>query len=86
MKRTLVIALLFLGILVIGPLIMWYQSKHDSKSVFYEETTVTVDSVWFEERSIIEDPYQFIKTSDGNVHVCSRPKYHVGDTIIYKLK
>jgi len=86
MKNKLILALIFLLILIIGPLVMWYQSKHDSTSVFYEETTVTVDSVWFEERSIIEDPYQFIKTSDGKVHVCSRPKYQIGDTIMYKLK
>ena len=65
---------------------MWYQSKHDTNSVFYEETTVTVDSVWMEERSTIEDPYQFVKTSDGRVHVCSKPRYQVGDTIKYLLK
>jgi hypothetical protein len=82
MKKVAAFILIILIIYLIGPYIMWERSRHQN-SVFYDGECVTVDSVWLQEHSSIERPYQFLKTSDGKIRMVSQPKYRVGDTICH---
>jgi hypothetical protein len=81
MKKIVAFILIMLIIYLIGPFIMWERSHHQN-SVFYDDgKCVTVDSVWLQERSTIERPYQFVRTNDGRIRVVSQPKYKIGDMI-----